>query len=519
MGGGPTGPFVAIDLGATSGRVLAGVVQDGRLRAEEVARFANEAVGVGDRLYWDLLGLWRDARAGLRAAGRSGPVASVGIDSWAVDYLLLDGEGEPLGPAVHYRDHRHVASLAAFLERVTPEEHYGRTGTALLPIVTAPRLAAEPEGRRRLARQMLLLPDLLLSWLGAPDAAELTNASTTGLLAADGTGWAFDLAEVLDIPRALLPPLAPPGSLAGVVDAATTAALSLGEPPSLVRVASHDTASAVAAVPATGSRFGYVSVGTWSLAGVELADPVLGEAARLARFTNERGVGGSVRFLRNVMGLWLLEECRRDWRAAGLEADATALLAAAASLPPLTSLVDASSEEFLAPGRMPERIRAACRRAGEPVPRDPPEIVRCILDSLALAHRRALEDAERLTGLELEVVHVVGGGARNALLCQATADACGLPVVAGPAEASALGNLAVQAQTLGALGAGSEALRACIAASVPLRRYEPTDAGRWTAAVARTRSEPDRLGGLDVPGRSGGPEPSGSPGSFVPEVT
>jgi len=533
VGGGPRGPLVAIDLGATSGRVLAGFVEDGRLRAEEVSRFANEAVGIGDRLYWDLLGLWRDALSGLREAARAGPVASVGIDGWAVDYVLLDGDGELLGPAVHYRDRRHVASLGAFLERVVPEEHYRRTGIALLPIVTAPRLAAESEARRSLARRVLLLPDLFLSWLGAPEAAEVTNASTTGLLEADGAGWAFDLAEALGIRSELLPPLAASGSPAGRMDAVTTAALHLGEPPLLVRVASHDTASAVAAVPATGSRFGYVSVGTWSLAGVELAGPVLGEAARLARFTNERGVGGSVRFLRNVMGLWLLEECRRDWRSAGLETDATVLLAAAAQVPPLTSLVDASSEEFLAAGDMPERIRAACRAAGEPVPREPREIVRCIVDSLALAHRRALEDAQRLTGLELEVVHLVGGGSRNALLCQATADACGLPVVAGPAEASALGNLAVQAQTLGLLGEGSEAVRACMAASVPLRRYEPAGTASWSAALARLRSERERSGGTERPGRpgrSGHVDPSEPPspdlpgrpeqlGNSVPEVT
>ncbi len=494
MGGGHRGPFVAIDLGATSGRVLVGVVEDGRLRSEEVLRFSNEAVGIGDRLYWDLFGLWRDTLSGLQAAGRGGPVASVGIDSWAVDYVLLDEAGELLGPAVHYRDRRHVASLGAFLERVAPEEHYRRTGTALLPIVTAPRLAREPEARRLLARRVLLLPDLLLSWLGAPEAAEVTNASTTGLLEADGTDWAYDLVRLFGIPTALLPPLVPPGSLAGLMDPDTMATLRLGEPPFLVRVASHDTASAIAAVPARGSRFGYVSVGTWSLAGVELAEPVLGEEARLARFTNARGMGGSVCFLRNIMGLWLLEECRRDWRSAGLESDATALFTAAARVPPLTSLVDASSEEFLAPGRMPERIQAACRAAGEPVPRDPPEIVRCIVDSLALAHRRALEDAERLTGLELEVVHVVGGGSRNALLCQATADACGLPVVAGPAEASAIGNLAVQAQTLGALKGGSEALRACVAASVPLRRYEPAGTASWSAAMSRVGLERDRLG-------------------------
>jgi rhamnulokinase len=295
------------------------------------------------------------------------------------------------------------------------------------------------------ASHLLLIPDLVAYWLTGEIGAEYTNASTTQLLDVRSGQWATGLMDRLGIPATLFPPIRQPGSVIGG---------------SVVAVGSHDTASAVHAVPALTSRFGYISCGTWSLVGVELDHPVLSADSLAANFTNEAGVGGTVRYLRNVMGLWLLEESLRVW---GLSREP--LLRAAASLP-RRSVIDPNAPEFLPPGDMPARIVAACRAAGQPVPVDPPEIVRCILDSLADAYRDTLVDAQRLSGKEIDVVHIVGGGSRNELLCQLTADACRLPVLAGPVEATALGNLLVQAEV--------PSPRRLVAATQEIRRYDPS---------------------------------------------
>jgi rhamnulokinase len=289
------------------------------------------------------------------------------------------------------------------------------------------------------------------------------------------------VAERLGIDLKLFPPLRLPGDPAGVLRPEVLEETGLTGPVPVTAVGSHDTASAVAAVPASGERFAYICTGTWSLAGLELTAPVLTEESRAANFTNELGLDGTVRYLRNIMGLWLLQECLRAWG----ETDLGALLRAAGEVPELRSVVDAGDAAFLAPGRMPERIAEACRASGQPVPATPAEITRCILDSLALAHRRAVEDAQRLAGHPVDVVHVVGGGARNALLCQLTADACGLPVVAGPAEAAALGNVLVQARAGGLVG-DLAGMRGLLARTQRPVRYEPRGgAARWRAAAAR----------------------------------
>lgn len=480
------GLFAAVDLGASSGRVLTGRIDAGRLVVEEQGRFPNEGVAVRGRLYWDVLALWKGILEGLRAAARSGPVRSVGVDGWAVDYGLMDDEGQLLGAPTHHRDERNRAGLARLASLVDPAEHYRRTGTAQLPILTAAQLLAEPAERLGRARRMLLLPDLFVYWLTGHEGAELTNASTTGLLAAGGDAWDGQLIRRLGLPPGLLAPLRRPGDDAGVIEPRVAEALDLAVPVPVTVVASHDTASAVAAVPAQGPAFGYVSAGTWSLVGIETDRPVLGEGARLARFTNERGADGTVRFLRNTMGLWLLEECRRAWRHRGADVELQGLLLAAAALPPLRWVIDTEDPDLLPPGDMPARICEACRLAGDKPPQAAPEVVRCIIDSLALAHRRALRDALRLTGTDVDLLHIVGGGARNRLLCQATADACGIPVVAGPAEASAMGNLLLQARARGYLGADPEALRVCVRRSVALVRYEPGPPTPWDCADARS---------------------------------
>jgi rhamnulokinase len=465
--------LVAVDLGASSGRVMAARVDADTLDLGEVARFDNVPVRAGGTLHWDVLRLYRGVLDGLRAAGRDGPVDSVGIDTWAVDYGLLDADGRLLGNPVHYRDARTDGVATGF----EPAELYATTGTAAQPFNTLVQLAAAA-GSAQLgaARQLLLMPDLLGYWLTGVRAAELTNASTTQLLDVRTRRWSDTIAATAGVPRSLLPDIVEPGTALGALTA--EAADATGLTSRVTAVGSHDTASAVAGVPARGERFAYISCGTWSLVGVELTAPVLTEHSRTANFTNELGVDGTVRYLRNVMGLWLLQESLRTWRDAGLAADLPALLAQAAAEPPLRSVIDADDPAFLAPGDLPARIAAACRRTGEAVPGTPAQTVRCILDSLAIAHRDALADAQRLSGREVDVVHIVGGGARNALLCQLTADACGVPVEAGPVEATALGNVLVQARALGAVGDDLPAMRALIRRTHRVRRYEPGAFGR-----------------------------------------
>ncbi|MET7426902.1 rhamnulokinase family protein [Dactylosporangium sp. NPDC005555] len=446
-----TARFAAVDLGASSGRVMVGVVGDGTVQLTEAARFANTPVRVQGTLHWDVLSLYQGILDGLRAAG---PVKSIGVDSWAVDYGLLDGDGRLLGNPVHYRD----ARTDDVVSPVPAAELYAATGIANQPFNTVFQLlAAAGSAQLAAARTLLLIPDLITYWLSGVIGAERTNASTTGLLRADGAGWDLPLIERLGIRASLLPPLRDPGTVAGPL---------LSDPSTLVTtVASHDTASAVVGIPARTDRFAYISCGTWSLVGVELPAPVLGSAE--AGFTNEAGVDGTVRYLRNVMGLWLLQECMRSWGSLSL-AD---LLAGAASAPAGRSVVDATDPRFLAPGDMPARIAAALRETGQPVPADPYAMTRCILDSLALAYRQAILDVERLTGRSVDVIHLVGGGAQNALLCQLTADACALPVEAGPVEAGALGNVLVQARALGLVPPDLPSMRALIRSS---RTYLPS---------------------------------------------
>ncbi len=440
----------AVDLGAASGRVIVGDVGPYSVSVEEVHRFANRPVRVGGTLHWDVLNLYQETLDGLRTAGS---LDGIGIDSWAVDYGLLDADGDLVGNPVHYRDGR-TAGARENLERLGAQELYATTGLQFLPFNTIHQLSAET--RLPAARRLLLIPDLFAYWLTGEQGAEVTNASTTQLLDVRTRGWATALIEKIGVDPALFPQLREPGTVIGSFE---------GTP--VIAVGSHDTASAVVGVPATTERFAYISCGTWSLVGVELDRPVLTEASREANFTNELGVDGTVRYLRNVMGLWLLQECVREWGA-----DTAELLRAAAKLP-RGAVIDPDEPAFLPPGDMPARIVDACRRLGQPVPEDRPAIVRCIVDSLADAHRRAVDEAQELSGRAVDVVHVVGGGARNSLLCQLTADACGLPVLAGPVEATALGNVLVQARALGAVSGDLAQLRSLIRGSQQVTRYEP----------------------------------------------
>ncbi|MEV7996791.1 rhamnulokinase family protein [Streptomyces sp. NPDC086077] len=471
--------FAAVDLGASSGRVMVGRVGRHELELTEAHRFANRPVRVPEGLRWNVLGLYAGVLDGLRAAGR---VDSVGIDSWAVDYGLLDADGALLGNPVHYRDGRTEGVAEKVWADVPAAELYAATGVQYAPFNTLYQLtAARSAGHLDRAERLLLIPDLLSYWLTGEQGTELTNASTTQLVDPGTRDWSYPVAARLGVDLGLFAPLRRPGDPAGVLRPEVLEETGLEGPVPVTAVASHDTASAVAAVPAAGERFAYICTGTWSLAGLELDAPVVTEESRAANFTNELGLDGTVRYLRNIMGLWLLQECVRAWG----EPDLDELLRAAAAVPGLRSVVDAGDAAFLAPGRMPERIAEACRASGQPVPGSPAEVTRCILDSLALAHRRAVEDAQRLAGHAVDVVHVVGGGVRNALLCQLTADACGLPVVAGPTEAAALGNVLVQARAHGLVGDRTD-MRRLLSRTQPLTRYEPRgDRAPWRAAGAR----------------------------------
>ncbi|MEU1055729.1 rhamnulokinase family protein [Streptomyces sp. NPDC005876] len=474
-----TASYAAVDLGASSGRVMVGRVGPGTLELTEAHRFPNRPVRLPEGLRWDVLGLYAGVLDGLRAAG---PVASVGVDGWAVDYGLLDADGALLGNPVHYRDARTEGVAEKVWAALPAAELYAATGLQYAPFNTLYQLtAARGSAQSAAARRLLLIPDLMAYWLTGEQGTELTNASTTQLIDPRTRDWAHGVAERLGVDLGLFPPLRRPGDRAGVLRPEVLEETGLTGPVRVTAVGSHDTASAVAAVPADGERFAYICTGTWSLAGLELTAPVLTEASRAANFTNELGLDGTVRYLRNIMGLWLLQECVRAWG----DPELSGLLKAAAEVPALRSVVDAGDTAFLAPGRMPERIAEACRASGQPVPITPAETTRCILDSLALAHRRAVQEAQELAGHPVDVVHIVGGGTRNALLCQSTADACGLPVVAGPAEAAALGNVLVQARADGLVG-DLAGMRRLLARTQSPVRYEPRGTtARWRAAEAR----------------------------------
>jgi rhamnulokinase len=469
----------AVDLGATSGRVMVGTVGTGVLDLTEVHRFPNAPVRHRDgSLHWDIRRLYDEVLAGLGAAG---PVDAIGIDAWAVDYGLLDGSGELLGDPYCYRDGRTDAVQSKVLSVVSSEELFATTGLQQLPFNTIYQLAAEPTLES--VETMLLIPDLIAFWLTGAVAAEATNASTTQLYDVRARTWSRELAQRVGVPMRTLPPLREPGELVGRLRLEVADRTGLPPATPVVAVGSHDTASAVVGVPAAaGSSFAYISSGTWSLVGVELAAPVLTEDARRANFTNEGGVDATTRFLKNVMGLWVLSETMRTW---GTD-DLAAVLDAAAAAPAFGPVVDVDAPEFLPPGDMPARITEACRATGQSPPSSRGEVVRCILESLALAYRRNVRLAAELSGRPVDVVHVVGGGVRNELLCRLTSDACDVPVLAGPVEAAALGNVLVQARTLGAEVPDLTAMRALVAHTHHVRRYEPgAEAARWDEAEQR----------------------------------
>jgi rhamnulokinase len=458
----------AVDLGATSGRVMLGHVGHNELSVRPVARFPNGPVTRPDGLHWDIDALREHVLDGLAAAVRDEPgVASIGVDSWAVDYALMR-DGRMLAEPFHYRDGRNHAGVDRVHARVGAAELYAANGLQFLPFNTLYQLEAEE--RLAEADSFLLIPDLFGYWLTGRAVAERTNASTTGLLSVTTGEWDEALVARLGLPRSLFPELVSPGTRLGGLTSEFAARIGARDDVSVTAVGSHDTASAVVAVPAASTDFAYISCGTWGLVGVELEAPVLTEAARAANFTNEGGVDGRVRFLHNVMGLWLLTECVREWG----ETDLPALLAQAAAVNPPVAVFDANDPSFLPPDDMPGRITAWLRAHDQPVPRSRAEFVRCIIESLAVAFAAAVHDAATLSAHPVAVIHIVGGGSQNALLCQRIADIAGMPVLAGPVEATAIGNVLIQARAQGFVGGSLESLRALVAAAFSPVRYLPT---------------------------------------------
>lgn len=483
----PDANFLAVDLGAESCRAFAVGFDGERLHLEEVYRFNNGPVEILGGLYWNAIGIYEGILEALERAGASGLFPrSMGIDSWAVDFGLLDSGGELLSSPRNHRGPHTRGTIELVLDRVPAERIYGSTGIQFMPINTLCQLLGlERSPQLAVANRLLLVPDLMNYWLTGMEAAEYTNATTTQLYSHAAGDWDRALMNELGIPGGIFPEVVAPGSVLGSVRPEVSRRTGSPEDLTVVSVSSHDTASAVVAVPAEDEDFAYISSGTWSLVGVETDRAVLTAEAREANFTNEGGFGGKIRFLKNVMGLWILQECRRAWECSGDSVSYERLVALAREAEPFGFVFDPDSPELLAPGDMPARLRALCESGDTAYPEDAGAVTRGILESLALRYAEVLDRVAYLSGVQPGTVHVVGGGSRNQLLCQMTADATGLPVVAGPVEATAIGNALVQAHALGYIS-GLDEMRRVVRDSFPLEHYEPArDREAWLAARER----------------------------------
>lgn len=481
--------FIAADLGASNGRVLQADWDGARFALAELHRFENGPTAVQDRFYWDVLGLWRSIKEGLArfAAQSQGAPAAIGIDTWGVDFALLDRAGRLLGNPVHYRDAR-TNDLEAKLFGVVPADQvFATTGIQFMQINTLIQLysmylARDPQ--LDAAATLLMMPDLFHYWLTGRKTVEYTIASTSQMLHAADRRWATGLLAQLHLPTHILPPIVAPGTTLGPLLPEIVAESGLAAAPDVIAAGTHDTASAVAAVPGLDESSAYISSGTWSLMGVETAQPIINEAAQRLNFTNEGGVGNTIRLLKNIGGLWLLQESRRQWARQGESYSWEDLSRRAESAIPFRSIIDPDAPDFLAPGNMVDAIAAYCTRTGQPAPESVGDVTRACLEGLALRYRWVLGALEELVGHRLETIRIVGGGSQNRLLCQLTADACRRPVVTGPVEATALGNILIQAIATGHLSNLSEG-RAAIAASIEQEHFDPRPADGWDGAYAR----------------------------------
>lgn len=488
--------FLAFDIGTSAGRAMLGTIDRARVTLAVLHRFPNRAVPVRGTLYWDVLYLWDGVLAGLRQWLRADDQAldGIGLDTWAVDFALLDESGALLDNPVHNRDPRTDGMMERVFDHIPRAELYQRTGIQLMQINTlyqlmALRLAEAPALRH--AATFLTMADLLNYWLTGRKVVEFTSATCTQFYDPLAGGWARDLLERLEIPTAMLPEVVPPGTVLGPLSVQVPDLDALPLVP-VIAVATHDTGSAVAAVPVENERFAYISSGTWSLMGAEVPSPVITPDSLRFNFTNEGGVSGTYRLLKNILGMWLVQACESVWAAQGERFSPAELVELAAAAPAFGPVIDPhpNHPDFRTVGDMPARIRAFCARTGQPVPAEKGAVLRCIFESLALKYRQTLDQLEIVLGHPIEVIHIVGGGSQNTLLCQMAADATQRPVIAGPAEATTLGNVIVQALATGHLASLHEG-RDLIRHSVTLRQYRPAAAADWAAVYARFQAIAD----------------------------
>lgn len=480
--------YLAFDLGAESGRGILGRFRSGHLSIEEIGRFRNEPVIQNGGLHWDVPRLWREMKSILSSIGARGveQLDGIGVDTWGVDYALLGKNGALLENPFHYRDTRTVGVMDRVLDILPPESIYSTTGIQFLPFNTLYQLYAAQKRTPRMfemAEHLVTIPDLFNFWLTGKIVCERSNASTTQFLDAHKREWSMYILHKLGIPTHMLPPLVEAGTVLGNLLPELAAGNDALSDTSVIAPACHDTGSAFAAVH-SGGKTALISSGTWSLLGTELRAPIVTEEARRLNFTNEGGVGGTVRLLKNICGLWLLERCRKDWQSEGRTTEYQEILAQAGAEPPLLHLVNPDDSSFVLPQHMPQAIADFCSRSGQSKPTGPGQITRAILESLALKYRVVLQSLESLVGTKFQEIRIVGGGSRIDLLNQFTADATGRQVLAGPVEATALGNLAMQMVATGAVTSLNEA-RSLISTSFPARVFEPTNTHRWDEAYGR----------------------------------
>ena len=480
---------LAFDFGASSGRAMRGSFDGGKLLLEEIHRFSNDPVVLGGTLYWDTLRHFYEIRQGIGKCRRSGGADSIGIDTWGCDFGLLDAKGRLLESQVHYRDARTAGMIGRAAQIVPKAEVYGTTGIQFMECNTLYQLLGLKQERPELlerAQTLLFTPDLFNYFLTGVRQTEYTIASTSQLLSAKERAWADGMLEKFGIPRRLFTDIVMPGRVCGELSGEICRSLDMAPVP-VIHVASHDTGSAVVSVPSGGGSFAYLSSGTWSLLGTETAGPVVTEASAAANFTNEGGYGGRIRLLKNIGGLWLIQESRRQWQREGAEASFADLEQEAKGAPAFRCFIDPDAPDFVAPGNIPGRIREMCARTGQYVPQSRAEVMRCIYESLALKYRYSFRKLEQISGRHFDALHVIGGGTKDRLLSRFTADACGREVIAGPVEATVLGNIAVQLIALGELSSLEEA-RNVIASSFELTHFEPRDTAAWEEAGGRYES-------------------------------
>ena len=477
---------LAFDFGASSGRAMLGGFDGKTITLEEIHRFSNDPVRMNGTLYWDAPRLFFEIKEGIRKAKTKGGFDSIGVDTWGVDFALLDKAGDLIANPVHYRDERTEGMMELAFSRIPQEELYCRTGTQFMRLNTVFQLLALAEKRPDLlerAESLLLIPDFFHYLLTGEKKAEYTEATTTQMLNPRTGDWDRDLLEKLGIPSRLLPEVIPSGSVCGLLTEELSEELGVPRVP-VIAVATHDTASAVAATPAAEKDFIYISCGTWSLFGTELDAPVINEKTQRFNLTNEGGYGGTITLLKNIMGLWLIQESRRQWLREGFEVTYADLEREALAEEPFVSFIDPDAPEFETPGNLPERIREFCRKTGQLVPENRGQVMRCVYESLALKYRQAFEMIRETTGRDYPAIHIIGGGTKDGFLCQLAANACSTPVTAGPVEATVLGNIAVQLIALGEISSITEA-RKIIAASGGFRAFEPHPDPAWESAYRR----------------------------------